>query len=619
MSDELLPFYNRELSFIRRLGAEFARTHPKIAGRLRLGTDASEDPHVERLIQAFAYLNARVRHKLEDDFPEITDALLGVLYPHYQLPVPSMAVVQLDLDPDQGELTTGPVVPRHTSLETETIEGEPCRFRTCYPVTLWAIDVRLASLSPPPFKAPPAPFADHAAAILRLVLTCRSEAMTFAALELDSLRFYLKGQGQHVYPLYELLFNNLLGVALAGSHDDPAPVVLEKDAVRPVGFGRDEGLLPYPPRSFLGYRLLTEFFAFPEKFLFFDLAGWQRAQLARQGNRLEVYLYLDRGGGDLEHNLSADTFRLGCTPIVNLYRQRAEPIALTQAEWEYRVVPDARRPLAHEVYTIDAVSALSPVGESVEYAPFFSTRHAQAHGARFWHATRRPALPPDEAGPPGSLPDKGTEVLLSLVDPAFRVSAPADWSLDVETTCLNRDLPHRLPFGGDQPRLQLSEGGTLVAHIACLTPPTPTLRPALRKGAMWRLVSHLALNHLSMTGGDAGAEALREVLTLYDFSDSEETRAMIAGVLDVDSRRVVGRVRAEDGVGEAVVRGVEVTVRFDEKRFAGSGLFLFAAVLERFLALYCSINSFSRLTATVEGRKGELRRWPRRMGEKVLL
>jgi type VI secretion system protein ImpG len=619
MSDELLPFYNRELSFIRRLGAEFARTHPKIAGRLRLGADTSEDPHVERLIQAFAYLNARVRHKLEDDFPEITDALLGVLYPHYQLPVPSMAIVQLDLDPNQSELTSGAPVPADTLLETETIEGEPCRFRTCYPVTLWPIDVRLASLTPRPFQAPPVPFADRAAAVLRLVLTGRSEAIPFSALALASLRFYLKGQGQHVYPLYELLFNNVLGVVLAGSPDDHGAVLLEKDCVRPVGFSREEGLLPYPPRSFLGYRLLTEFFAFPEKFLFFDLGGWDRAQLAHLGNRLEVYLYLNRGGADLEHYLSADMFRTGCTPIVNLYRQRAEPIALTQNQWEYRVVPDARRPLAHEVYTIDRATALSPEGESVEYAPFFSTKHASPHETRFWHATRRPAVPPDAAGPPGGQTDLGTEVFVSLVDPEFRVSAPANWSLDVETTCLNRDLPHRLPFGGDQPRLQISEGGTLVGRVACLTPPTRTLRPALRKGAMWRLMSHLTLNHLSLVDHRAGAEALREILTLYDFTHSEETRAMIAGITDVESRRVVGRVRTEGGASSAVCRGVEVTVRFDEKRFAGSGLFLFASVLEHFIALYCTINSFSRLTATVEGRKGELCRWPPRMGEKVLL
>jgi type VI secretion system protein ImpG len=320
---------------------------------------------------------------------------------------------------------------------------------------------------------------------------------------------------------------------------------------------------------------------------------------------MEVYFYLNNAVPDLEANVSADTFRTGCTPVVNLYRQRAEPIQLTQTEWEYPVIPDARRPLAHEVYTIDRVTALSPEGESVEFRPFYSARHAESAAGRFWHTTRRFAGPGDG----------GTDVTLSLVDLDFRTAAPDGWGLDVETTCLNRDLPRRLPFGGDQPRLQFTEGGALVSKITCLSPPTPTYRLAHRKGALWRLISHLSLNHLSLIEEADGVGALREVLKLYDFTDSAETRSMIDGVQRVSSRRVVGRTATGDGV----CRGTEVTVHLDEKRFAGSGLFLFACVLDHFLGLYCSINSFTRLVAFTDGGKRVLRRWPPRMGEKVLV
>ena len=214
MGNELLPYYNRELSFIRRLGAQFARDHPKIAGRLRLGEEGlSEDPHVERMIEAFAYLTARIRRKLDDEFPEITSSLLDVLYPHYLAPIPSMAIVQLDLDPGQNEATEGHTIPRHTMLETEPIQGEPCRFQTCYPVTLWPIEVSEASLRKPPFRAPDTPWTKKAAAVLRLSLACRARAVRFADLKLGSLRFFLKGQPQHVYRLYELIFNHTIGVA----------------------------------------------------------------------------------------------------------------------------------------------------------------------------------------------------------------------------------------------------------------------------------------------------------------------------------------------------------------------------------------------------------------------
>ena len=224
MGDELLVYYNRELTYIRRLAAKFAEAHPKIAERLRLSPDdASDDPHVERLIEAFAYLTARIRHKLDDEFPEITASLLDVLYPHYQAPIPSMAIVQLKLDPEQVQLTTGYTIPRQTELETEPIHGEPCRFRTCYPVTLWPIDLTHASLSQAPLPAPATTYSSDAVSVLRLGLSCPSKETTFAALGLDTLRFFLKGQPQHVYRLYELIFNHTIGVALAGSSRDPTP------------------------------------------------------------------------------------------------------------------------------------------------------------------------------------------------------------------------------------------------------------------------------------------------------------------------------------------------------------------------------------------------------------
>jgi type VI secretion system protein ImpG len=607
MSEELLPYYNRELSYIRRLAAQFAEEHPKIAGRLRLGPDSSEDPHVERLIEAFAYLTARIRHKLDDEFPEITESLLGVLYPHYQAPLPSLAIAQFELDPEQNELTEGFSVPRHTYLETDPIQGEPCRFRTCYPVTLWPLEVEIAELTRPPFAAPVVPGAERAAGLLRLVVRIRDGRQDIARLSLDSLRVFLRGQPQHVYPLYELIFNNTLAVALAASPRDPAAVALDRSCLRQVGFERDEGLLPYTARSFLGYRLLSEYFAFPQKFLFLDLAGL-RGRLPRQGSRLEVFLYLNRTAPDLEANISAETFCLGCTPMVNLYRQPADPIQLTHAEYEYRVVPDARRPLSHEVFTVDRVTASSPDGRQVEYQPFFSVKHAGGAATAFWHASRRPAESASEQV------DHGTDVFLSLVDLGMEPATAGGWTLEVETTCLNRDLPHRLPFGGDQPRLQFSEGGGLVTRIACLTPPTPTLRPALKRGLLWRLVSHLSLNHLSLVNESDQADALREVLRLYDFADSAETRKIIDGLLSVTSRRVVGRVG-----GATFCRGVEATLLFDEESYTDSGLFLFASVLERFLALYCTINSFTQLVAITRGGEGELRRWPPRTGERQLI
>jgi type VI secretion system protein ImpG len=404
-----------------------------------------------------------------------------------------------------------------------------------------------------------------------------------------------------------------LGVALAASATDREPVLLEAGCIRPVGFGRDEGMLPYANRSFLGYRLLSEYFAFPEKFLFFDLAALGPAALGKALGALEVFFYLNRTSADLEKNVSADTFQLGCAPVVNLASKRAEPIALGHTTSEYRVIPDVRRPLANEVYSIDRVTATSPDNQQVEYQPFYSFKHASERSKQklFWHAVRRPAVRA------GGQADGGTEVYLSLVDLGFRAGAPADWTLDVETTCLNRDLPHRLPLTDGRIGLRLTTGAP-VERVQCVTGrPTRTFRPAGKHGAMWRLISHLSLNHLSLVDYEEGADALREILDLYNPNDSAETRSMIDGIASVRSRRVVGRVPGDSRGG--FCRGVEVTIRFDEARFAGSGVFLFAAVLERFLGLYCSINSFTKLIATTNQREGVLRRWSPRAGETVLL
>jgi type VI secretion system protein ImpG len=604
MPDDLLTYYERELTFMRQMGAEFAAKYPKIAGRLLLEADKSEDPHVERLIQAFAFLAARVHHKIDDEFPEITDALLGVLYPHYLAPVPSMSVVQFVLDPDQGKLTSGHRIEKGVMLYSQPVNDTPCRFRTCYPVTLWPLEVVSARFDEPDRESRH----PEAVAVIRLQLRCQG-GVTFAGLELDRLRFFLQGESQLAYALYELLLNNTCQVQLRPTEksSDRKPVLLPPGCLHAVGFGPDEGMLPYTPRSFLGYRLLQEYFAFPEKFLFFDVCELDRAARAGFTGDMEIFFCLDRPAR-LEQPINAGTFRLGCAPIVNLFEQIVEPIRLNHAQTEYRVIPDVRRQTAMEVHTIDAVTSSSPhLQELLPVQPFYSFKHAADHeqSEAFWHVTRRPS---QKKG------DEGTEVYLSLVDFNFQPTLSAADTLTVHATCTNRDLPGRLPFGGERGDFEL-EGAAPLSRIRCLRKPTETARPPLRRGAQWRLISHLSLNYLSICEG--GREALQEILKLYDSSDSAVIRQQITGITNVTSRRVVGRPASMPWNG--FCRGTEVTIQFDEGKYVGSGVFLFASVLEKFLGLYASLNSFVQLVATTQQREEPLKRWPPRAGEQILL
>jgi type VI secretion system protein ImpG len=613
MSDELLTYYERELAFLRQIGAEFAAKYPKIASRLLLEATKSEDPQVERLLQGFAFLAARIHHKIDDEFPEITDALLSVLYPHFVAPIPSMSIIQFIIDPAQGKLTSGHLIPRGTPLYSQPVDGSPCRFRTCYPVTLWPIEVTAARIEEPDRERRPA----EAVATIRLELRCLG-GTTFAQLELERLRFFLSGESPLAYGLYELLLNNVCQVQLRvpGEAGARPPISLSPTCLQAVGFGPEEGMLPYTPRSFLGYRLLQEYFNFPEKFLFVDLCELDRAAHARAGDRLDVVIYLNRVPR-LEQPINAGTFRLGCAPIINLFEQIAEPIRLSQAQTEYRVIPDVRRQDTTEVYSVDTIASTSPqLQEIVTFQPFYSFKHLaeQERQQAFWHAIRRPSQRKE---------DSGTEVYLSLVDFNFQPKLPPLDTLTVHTTCTNRDLPGRLPFGGDTRRppspgergdFEL-EGAAPLLSIRCLKKPTQTVRPPLRRGAQWRLISHLSLNYLSIC--DGGRDALQEILKLYDFSDSAVVRQHIAGITEVTSRRVVGRPGSMPWNG--FCRGIEVTIQFDEEKYVGSGVFLFASVLEKFLGLYASLNSFTQLVATTRQREEPLRQWPPRAGEQILL
>lgn len=611
MADELLPYYEKELAFIRQMGAEFAKEHPKIAGRLGINADTIEDPHVSRLIESYAYLNARIQHKLDDDFPELSDALLGILFPHYQRPIPSMSIVQFV--GDQEQLEASYKIAKDTLIETEQFQGENCKFSTAYPVELLPIKVEHASLMGAPFTTPGSNAVQGAGGVLKLVLSTYNQDIRFADLKPDNLRFYLKGQALHINPLYELLLNQAKQIVLTTGEADPHPVFLGNDIIKAVGFSADEGLLPYPATSFIGYRLLTEYFAFPEKFMFIDFSGLAKHISSDAGNTLQLYVYLNQSDVELEHNINDQTFALGCTPAVNIFSHRADPIKIDHSQLEYQIVPDARRPIGYEVYSVDKVIASTSSGDSDEYLPIYGMRHEHQNTDThsFWHASRRQAkLGTYER-------DEGTDVFLNLVDLNFNPNIPEDRTIVIETLCSNRDLPERLPFTIDQPRLQCVDMAPPCERIRCLTQPTATIRAPLRNSARWRLISHLSLNHLSLTGSADSTQALKSILKLYDFKESSVTRALIESLRKIDTRAISAPLMV--GGRSTMCRGIEVEVEIDNTLLTGSSSYLFASVLEHFFAVYCSINSFSRVLVKLKGKSEYLKKCPPRAGEKILL
>lgn len=610
MTDRLLYHYEKELAFIKQSAGDFARQHPSVAESLKLGSDTVEDPLVARLLSGFAFLNARIQQKLSDDFPELTDAMLETLYPHYLRPIPSMAIVQFSPAED---LDGKEVVPVGTLLDTAAMDGQECRFSTCYPVELQPIRIDAAQLMPRPFIAPGSFEIQGAAAVLKISLKTLSSDISLAEAGLASLRFFLRGQAQHVHPLYDLILTKCFKVVIANGEADPKPVILNTDCLGQVGFKTDEGILPYPKESFKGYRLLTEFFSFQEKFQFIDVNCLDSAINDTYADTLNLYFYLRESNTELEHQVNVGSFALHCTPVVNLFELAADPVPLSHTESRYPVVPDSRRREGLEVYSILEAGATDSDGNYTPYRPFYGVNHSrnQEKKSAFWLTHRRQVMEGDHRN------ELASEIDISLVDLNFNPFLINDQNLELRLLCSNRNLPKKLPAGQDQPVFEVVDGEFPTEKIFCVVAPTSTIRPPLRERGYWRLISHLNLNHLSLSQGSGSTDALKEILRLYDFRDSASTRNMIDAILNIHTKPVTAPIQIDGLV--AMCRGTQIELVLDPVMMAGTSALIFASVLEHFFALYGSINSFTKLVVTISGKAGDFKRWPPRAGEKALI
>lgn len=610
MSQSMFHYYERELQYFRESSKAFSQAYPAAAGRLRMDAAGNADPHVERLLQSFALIGSRIHKRLDDDLPEMTDALLSVLYPHYLRPIPSMAILQLDADPANVP-ADGLRIQRGTTIRTSPIGKNYCRFRTCYDTTVWPVDVVDAHVVHPPVKLGPNQSEETVAAI-QIKLRC-SRGKPFNALKIPSLRFHLDGHEAVVGRLYQSLLNECLGVAIRT--ETGAVFTLDpKEVIRPVGFEENQAMLPYSAESFAGYRILTEFFAFAEKFNFVDLEFPEGLAQKLDSSTIELWFYLREPLQEIIGDVNKNSFRLGCTPVVNLFDKICEPIQLSHQKYEYRVVPDTHQRDETEVYSVDRVESARG-DQQRQWRPFFdiSRRSTRSPGEAFWHATRREA---DSAG------DNGTDVYLQVVDQDFDPWSPDAEVVTVRALCTNRDLAAQIRHHIDRVTWHV-EAAIPIRSVRCLRHPTVPLRPPMRRQAHWSLVSHLSLGHRYLHGPN-GLNNLKEILRLYDFSDPQvfdrrgaAARQVIDGILDISGCNVARQVGPpEEG---CFARGLQMTITIDEDQFTTCGAYLFASVLERFLGLYSGINSFVETKVCSRQRDKAFCHFAPRMGEAPLV
>ncbi|CAG0985248.1 hypothetical protein ANRL3_02408 [Anaerolineae bacterium] len=622
MDPKLLHYYNRELRHLREIGGEFAGEFPKIAGRLGLDSFECADPYVERLLEGFAFLAARVQLKVDAEFPRFTEHLLEFVYPHYLAPTPSMAVVQMQPDLSEGSLAEGFTIPRHTPLRSQIGKGEQtaCEYRTAHDTTLWPLEIVAAEYlaNPSAVANLGVPSVKDLKAGIRLRLRTTS-GLKFNQLALDRLTLYLRGSGALPVQLYEQFLANALAVAVLPTKKEGG--WCEMITGRPfqrLGFDDEQALLPFGPRSFQGYRLLHEYFAFPERFLFVELSGLNQAIRRCGDTELDLVVMLDRLHPQLINTVEPSQFALFCTPAINLFPRRADRIHLTHTESEYHVIPDRSRPLDFETYALEEVIGYGAnQGEEQPFLPFYGSNRGYRHRDEnaYYTLRRQKRLMSSKQRRQGLRSSYiGSETFIALVD-AQEAPYRADLKqLGLQILCTNRDLPLHMPVGLGITDFSLQTGAPVQA-IRCIAGPTRPRPSMAGAGASWRLISHLSLNYLSLMDTDEvqGAAALRELLTLYGDPNDDVVRKQIEGVLSTQSRNVVRRV---DAVGPIVFgRGIEITVKFEESAFEGGGAFLLGAVLEQFFARYASLNTFTE-TVVASADRGEIMRWPIRIGRR---
>jgi type VI secretion system protein ImpG len=628
----LLRYYSQELQHLREVGGEFAVQYPKIAGRLGLEGFDCADPYVERLLEGFSFLAARVQMKIDAEFPRFTQHLSEIVYPHFLAPTPSMAVVQLQPDLSNPALNAGYEVPRGAGMRSVLGKDDAtaCEYRSAHALTLWPVELAEARFftHSGSIAGVDGPLPAQVKAGLRLRLRTTNGA-PFDTLALDRLTLHLRGADDLPGRILEKLLGGVEGVLALprppGGANPSWHKLLPKTALQPRGFHEDDALLPSGQRSFQGYRLLQEYFAFAQRFMFVELNGLAPAVRACAERELEIVILLNRGDARLEQTLDASHFALNCTPVVNLFRRRADRINLSGEQYEYHVLVDRTRPMDFEVHQVESVTGYgSGVEAEQNFHPLYSARDldavhpAAAPAQAFYQIRREPRVVSQRQrtrGPRSSY--VGSETFLAIVDAAEAPYRHSLRQLGLVVWCTNRDLPLAMPLGVGKTDFILDDGGPVQA-IRVLGGPSQPL-PSFAEGNMaWRLINQLSLNYLSLVDSDPerGAHALRELLALYCHPLDACSQRQVEGVRSVAARPITRRMPTPGPI--TFGRGLEITVTMDDAAFEGAGAFVLGGVLSHFFAQYVSINAFTETVIRTVGR-GEIMRWPGRGGACAIL
>lgn len=623
MDPRLLDYYNRELGYVREQGAEFAEQFPKVAARLGMRGIEVADPYVERLIEGFAFMSARIQLKMDAEFPKFSQRLLDLVYPGYLAPTPSMGIAKFEPSRSEGGSPDGFTLPRHSRLRARlpAHEQTACEFRTAHEVTLWPLRLAEARLTAAPPDLPIAGYRWGAPVRGALRLTFETtNQVEVASLKLDALPIFINGTPDTASRLQELLHTQCVGVLIhAGGLPIRHLVPYPPEALQPEGFSSEQAMLPHESRAFDGHRLLHEYFSFPERYRFFSLNDLNRALRQIGGNKFEIVLLLKQANVALEPLVDVANFALYCAPVVNLFQRTSDRIPVTSTRFEYHAVIERTRPLDFEIHSIQkVVGHHNESDRELTFHPFYAAADVDRRGAGAYFSVRRePRVLSERSRRQGPRTGYvGSECFLSLVDSKEAPFSSELRQITVEALCTNRDLSLLTPVGNSSSDLTLMSSAPIdsIQFIVSPTRPSPALA---EREITWRLISHLGLNYLTMTdlNPEQGASALRELLGLYARLGAPGAEAQIGSVQKMAVRAVDRRVPNRGPI--VFGRGVSLEIEVDEIPFAGVSPWLLGAVLEQFFTRHVGINAFTELSLR-SIQRGHIGSWKPRVGRRPM-
>jgi len=573
-------YYLQELAALRDLGAEFAETHPSIASML---SGSSSDPDVERLLEGVAFLTGLIREKLDDDFPEIIHDLIHLIWPHYLRPLPSAAIVAFE---PKSSLKQSLTIKKGVQLASVPVEGTSCLFQTGFEVEVQPIQILDVAFVEPPGMA----------SAIRIKLETKGTALN--NLQLKNLRFYLAGDYSSASDKYFILRHYLRRIVIK-ANDQESTFPLHKDKLKPVGLNMEDGVLPYPGNSFPGYRIIQEYFTLPENFLFLDLTGLDEWFNRGEGTEFEISFELEEIPFQMPRIRTQD-FVLFATPVLNLFKHEADPVRLNHRMTDYRIRPATTNPTHFQVYSVDSVTGyIQGTAAAREYQHFDHFNQNGASGPVYNTSQKK------------SPSRRITDSYISVSYPKQN-GPPAPETLSIGLTCTNGILPDSIQMGDIcKPTSSTPEFIT----FSNITTPTAGTQPPLENNLLWRLLGHLSLNYTSLMD----IKNLRTLLDLYLFPDTKDRTALLANQKRINGLQNIRSTPGDRLVNGIMLRGREIHLEARYDHFASQGdLYLFASILNEFLAVYSTFNSFTRFTLK-ESLRGEIISWPARIGERPLI